>query len=335
MKIIFFGTPQFAVPSLERLIAEPDFAVLAVVTQPDKRRGRGNQLLPSPVKTVAIAHNLPIYQPKRVKKAAETLEKLRSAQADVFVVVAYGQILSPEILAMPRFGCVNAHGSILPKYRGAAPIQWSLVHGESETGITTMLMDAGMDTGPMLLEARTPIGLLETADDLVRRLAGLSADLLVETLPKLQQQTIQPIPQADDQATYAPPIQKSDYALDWSKAAIALHNQIRGFYPNCFTQFRGELLKVIATAPLGPDYWAQLPPEWQALESEWASLSQQTAPTGAIVQLAKGSGPIVQTGNGLLLLREVQQAGKRAQTGTDFANGTRLAIGERLGTAAD
>jgi methionyl-tRNA formyltransferase len=316
---------------LERLLAEPDFRVLAVVTQPDKRRGRGNQLIPSPVKAAAEAHHLPIYQPKRVKKAPDTLAKLRSAQADVFVVVAYGQILSPEILAMPRLGCVNAHGSILPKYRGAAPIQWSLYHGESETGITTMLMDAGMDTGPMLLEVRTPIGLLETADDLARRLASLSADLLVETLPKLQEQAIQPIPQDDAQATYAPLIQKSDYELDWSKAAIALHNQIRGFYPNCLTQFRGDLLKVMATAPLGPDYWAQLPPELQTLEPEWTALIQQTAPSGTIVHLAKGLGPIVQTSNGLLLLREVQQAGKRVQSGTDFANGTRLAIGERLG----
>jgi methionyl-tRNA formyltransferase len=143
MRVVFFGTPQFAVPSLERLDNHPEFEVLGVVTQPDKRRGRGNQLTPSPVKAVALTHQLPVWQPKRVKKNAETLTQLRQTEADVFVVVAYGQILSQEILDMPKLGCINVHGSILPKYRGAAPIQWCLYHGETETGITTMLMDAG------------------------------------------------------------------------------------------------------------------------------------------------------------------------------------------------
>ncbi|MEB3335835.1 MAG: methionyl-tRNA formyltransferase, partial [Leptolyngbyaceae bacterium] len=204
MRVIFFGTPHFAVPSLERLIADPECEVLAVVTQPDKRRGRGNQLDPSPVKAIALAHNLPVWQPKSIKKSDETLTQLAESQADAFVVVAYGQILSQRILDMPKLGCINAHGSLLPKYRGAAPIQWSLYHGEAETGITTMLMDAGMDTGPMLLKASTPIGLLDQAQELAQRLAALSADLLVETLLKLEQQTIQPIPQDPDQATYAP-----------------------------------------------------------------------------------------------------------------------------------
>src|SRR5579883_346594 len=214
MNIIFFGTPEFAVPSLEGLLAHSGFNVLAVVTQPDKRRGRGNQRSPSPVKAIAQAHQLPIYQPRRIKKDEATLEQLRSAQADAFVVVAYGQILSQEILDMPRLGCINAHGSILPRYRGAAPIQWSLYHGEPETGITTMLMDAGMDTGPMLLEARTPIALLDNFDTLAERLAHIGANLLVETLLKLGQQAIQPMPQDDTQATYAPLIKKEDCWLD-------------------------------------------------------------------------------------------------------------------------
>ncbi|MBD1942486.1 methionyl-tRNA formyltransferase, partial [Coleofasciculus sp. FACHB-712] len=240
MKVIFFGTPQFAVPTLERLLANPEFEVLGVVTQPDKRRGRGNQMMPSPVKSVALAHQLPVWQPQRIKKDEETLAQLKQTNADVFVVVAYGQILSQQILDMPKLGCINVHGSILPKYRGAAPIQWCLYHGETETGIATMLMDAGMDTGAVLLKANTPIGLLDNAQDLAQKLSEIGADLLVETLLKLERQEIEPIPQDESQATYAPLIKKPDYCLDWSKSAIALHNQVRGFFPDCVATFRGN-----------------------------------------------------------------------------------------------
>lgn len=330
MRVVFFGTPQFAVPTLERLLSHPAFEVLAVVTQPDKRRGRGNQLTPSPVKTVALAHNLPVWQPQRVKKDTETLTKLQETQADVFVVVAYGQILSQAILDMPQLACINVHGSILPKYRGAAPIQWCLYHGESTTGITTMLMDAGMDTGAMLLKATTPIHLLDNAQDLANRLADVGADLLVETLLKWQRQEIQPIPQEASLATYAPLIQKQDYWLDWSKAAIALHNQVRGFFPDCVAIFRGQVLKISATVPLGPAYWAELPPALRQLESDWHNLSARSGSLGEVVSIPKGVGPIIQTGAGLLLLQEVQLSGKRSQSGWDFANGSRLAVGEVL-----
>jgi methionyl-tRNA formyltransferase len=334
MKLVFFGTPEFAVPSLKQLLAHPAFEVLAVVTQPDKRRGRGNQLMPSPVKAVASSHELPVWQPKSVKKDAETLSQLRTYEADAFVVVAYGQILSQEILDMPRLGCINAHGSILPAYRGAAPIQWSLYRGDVETGITTMLMNAGMDTGPMLLKAFTPITWLDNAQTLAERLSQLSADLLVETLQQLAQQRIQPEPQDDAQATYAPLIQKSDYGLDWSRSAIALHHQIRGFFPNCTTGLRGEGLKVVASLPLDPEVLALLPTEFVPLQNEWATLSVTDGPKppGSIVAILKGWGPIVKTGTGYLLLREVQLAGKRPQSGWDFANGTRLAVDEVLQT---
>jgi methionyl-tRNA formyltransferase len=329
MKVIFFGTPQFAVPTLERLIHHPDFEVLGVVTQPDKRRGRGNQLTASPVKAVALAHQLPVWQPNRVKKHKPTLTHLRLAAADAFVVIAYGQILSQEILDLPKLGCVNVHGSILPKYRGAAPIQWCLYHGEAETGITTMLMDAGMDTGAMLLKAYTPIQLLDNSHDLAQSLTGLGADLLVETLTKLERQEIQPIPQDEREATYAPLIQKADFCLDWSRSAFELHNQVRGFFPNCVASFRGQSLKIIATAPLGSAYFAQLP-SLSVIEQQWSSLSASGRP-GEVVGIVKGTGPIIQTKEGLLLLREVQLAGKRAQSGWDFANGMRLAVGEVLG----
>lgn len=204
MKVVFFGTPQFAVPTLEKLLNHSDIEVLAVVTQPDKVRGRGKKITPSPVKSVAIVHNLPVWQPQRIKKDEVTLNQLQQIGADVFVVIAYGQILSQQILDMPKLACINVHGSILPEYRGAAPIQWCLHNGESETGITTMLMDAGMDTGAMLLKSATPIGLLDNSHELAEKLASMGADLLVETLVKLQNQEIKPILQDDAKATYAP-----------------------------------------------------------------------------------------------------------------------------------
>ena len=331
MKIIFFGTPDFAVSSLEKLLSNSEFEILAAVTQPDKRRGRGNKLTPSPIKSLAVGRNIAVWQPRRVKKDKETLEKLRLAEADVFVVVAYGQILSQEILALPRLGCVNVHGSILPEYRGAAPIQWSLYNGEKETGITTMLMDAGMDTGPMLLKAVTPVGLLDNAESLAGKLALLGADLLVETLLKLEGQEVEPIPQDNERATYAPLIKNDDYKLDWSRSALEIHNQVRAFFPNCVASFRGESLKVMAAVPVGPEYWSQLPPELEKLQKVWSSASEISGGPGFVVKVVKGLGPLVQTGDGLLLLRRVQLPGKKAVSGWDFANGTRLAVASVLG----
>ena len=329
MKIVFFGTPQFAVPSLERLVTDTAFEVAAVVTQPDKRRGRGGKVSPSPVKAVALPTGCPIWQPPRIKKDPETLHALTELDADAFVVVAYGQILSQEILDMPRLGCVNAHGSLLPQYRGAAPIQWSLFHGEPETGITTMKMDAGMDTGPMLEKEAVVIDLQDNAWTLAEKLADLSADLLVSTLLKLNEQIIRPVPQDDATATYAPLIQKADYQLNWQRSALALHNQVRGFYPNCTTRFRQQPLKVSATLPLGGTQPVPLPEnEAAVLKPLVEQLPEPTAP-GTVAALYKDYGPVVSTGDGYLLLREVKPAGKQAQSGWDFANGARLTVGER------
>lgn len=324
MRIVFFGTPEFAVASLKALLSNSTVEVLAVVTQPDKRRGRGTELSPSPIKAVALEHNLSVWQPRSVKKDADTLHWLHNSAADAFVVVAYGQILSQEILDIPRLGCVNAHGSLLPYYRGAAPIQWSIYHGEVETGITTMLMDAGMDTGAMLLKAATPIALSDNAWDLANRLSAIAADLLIETLVRLEQQTISPIPQDHEQATYAPLIKKEDYQLNWTRSAIALHNQIRGFYPNCVTTFRQQALKVTQSLSLDKLEIAELPAELEPLAG-------QDAVPGTIVGVLKNQGFIVKTGDGLLLLNEVQLAGKRSQASWDFVNGTRLSVGEILG----
>lgn len=333
MKIVFFGTPQFAVPTLEKLLYHPSFQVLGVVTQPDKRRERGNKLTPSPVKILANAHNLPVWQPERVKKDGETLNQLQLLNADAFVVVAYGQILSKKILNMPKFGCINVHGSILPQYRGAAPIQWCIHNGDKETGITTMLMDIGMDTGDILLKANIPISLLDNAQIVGDKLAVIGADLLVETLLKWERQEITSIPQDNSLATYASLIQKEDYNLDWSKTAIELHNQIRGFYPNCVTIFRNQPLKITGTVPLETAYIQELPEQVQDKIHNLPDLSTVSAQPGEVVNIAKGVGAIIQTGEGLLWLREVHPIGKKLQSGWDFVNGTRLSIGEVMGNS--
>jgi methionyl-tRNA formyltransferase len=225
---------------------------------------------------------------------------------------------------MPRLGCINVHGSILPKYRGAAPVQWCIARGEKETGITTMLMDAGMDTGPMLLKAYSPIALFDNAEQVGATLGQMGADLLLETLSKLDQGEITPIPQNNDDATYAPLIQKSDYLIHWQDSGRTIHDRVRGFYPNALTTFRGQPLKVMATIPL--DDPEQLPPELQTKD-----LSHLSGEVGAIVALWKNFGPVVQTGAGLLLLKEVQLSGKPPRSGGDLVNGSRLTIGEIFG----
>ena len=331
MKVVFFGTPDFAVPTLQKLLKNPDFHVLAVITQPDKRRERGNKLTPSPVKVLATEHHIPIWQPERIKKDDEILTQLKQIQADIFVVVAYGQILSQKILNMPKLGSINVHGSILPQYRGAAPIQWCVYNGEQETGITTILMDKGMDTGDMLLKVTIPIELLDNAQILGEKLAIIGADLLIETLYKLERREITPIPQDHTTATYASLIQKPDYILDWTKTAIQLHNQIRGFYPHCTATFRNQPVKITATVPLEPEYINALPDQLKQKIDKIPDLSTISGQPGEVVNIIKGLGAIIQTGAGLLLLREVQLIGKRPQSGWDFVNGTRLTLGEVVG----
>jgi len=310
MRIVFFGTPDFAVPTLEKLLSEPDFEVVGVVSQPDTRRGRGNQVSPPPVKATAIARNpnLKIWQPDRLKKDKAVLSEIESLEADVFVVVAYGQILSQKILNMPKHGCINVHGSLLPKYRGAAPIQWVIANGESITGITTMQMDAGIDTGAMLLKAKLEILPEDNTDTLSIKLANLGADLLIDTLRRLE--TIIPEPQDEALSCYSPMIGREDWQLDWNLEAITLHNRIRAFYPNCYTDFREQRLKITKTEVICEDENLNL--------------------VGTVAEIRKGKGFVVQTGKGLLLVKEVQPAGKKLQSGWDFVNGMRIEIGESL-----
>ncbi len=314
MKVVFFGTPQFAIPCLQALLQDQNFQVVTVVTQPDKRRARGTAIIPSPVKQLAQEHHIPIWQPQRCKTDSEFAQYLQTTKADVFVVVAYGQILPNSLLTIPKLGCINVHGSILPQYRGAAPIQWSIYNGDEQTGITTMLMDEGMDTGAMLLKSYLSIGILDNAQQIGQGLAQQGADLLKQTLLELG--TITPIAQDATLATYAPLIKKTDYLLDWHKSALQLHNQIRAFYPDCFTSFRENLLKIVTTVPA--EYIQDL-------------LEPTQGSAGEIVYLLKNQGPIIQTGDGLLLLKQVQIAGKKIQSGWDFVNGMRISIGEKLG----
>jgi methionyl-tRNA formyltransferase len=313
MRIVFFGTPSFAVPSLQILLQRSEFEVVAVVSQPDRPQGRGRKLLPTPVKALAQEHQIPVWQPNRLRKDEEVLTALDSTQADVFVVVAYGQILSPQVLSMPRLGCVNVHGSLLPAYRGAAPIQWAIARGETETGITTMLMDEGMDTGAMLLKAALPITPEQTSADLAALLAPLGAELLVDTLLQLDAGSITPTPQDPELATYAPLIKPADFHLHWEKSAWDLHNQIRAFYPQCYSGWQGERLKILRSDPPTAD-----PSQLSGAEM------------GMITAIQKGEGFSVQTGTNSLGIREVQMAGKRVQSAWDFANGVRLEVGQKL-----
>jgi len=301
--VVFFGTPDFAVPSLVKLIASDRFQVLAVVTQPDAKRGRGGQLVPAPVKQVALQHKLMVYEPVRLRQDAVVLQKLQDLGADFFVVVAYGQILPQSVLGMPKYGCVNVHGSLLPKYRGAAPVQWAIANGEQMTGVTTMLMDAGIDTGAMLKTASTEILPADNAHILSLKLADMGANLLLETLEQFAD--ITPIPQDDQQASYAPLIRKADWQISWQDPAIVSHNRVRGFYPNCFVNFRGDRLKILATEVI-----------------------PSTGKVGEITVVLKGRGVVVQTADQGLLLSQVQPANKKPQGGWDFANGFRLAVGQ-------
>ncbi|WP_373478803.1 methionyl-tRNA formyltransferase [Geminocystis sp.] len=330
MRIVFFGTPEFAVTTLEKLLQDSSHEVVAVVTQPDKRRGRGNKMIASPVKELALKHNLPVWQPTRIKKDKETLELLHKSHSDAFVVVAYGQILSHKILNMPKLGCINVHGSILPEYRGAAPIQWSIYDGKIETGVTTMLMDEGMDTGDMLLKAYTPIDLLMNVEELSEKLALQGGNLLLETLTKLAKNELKSIPQKEELVSYARLINKEDYSLDWSKSALQIHNQIRAFYPHCITNFREQNLKIIQSIPLTEINKLNLPSNLSKLSSFLQDIESFSGDVGEIVKTIKNFGFVVQTGSGLLLILEVQLAGKKQQSAWNFINGTHLQIGEKF-----
>jgi methionyl-tRNA formyltransferase len=308
MRLIFLGTPAFAVPTLERIV-EAGHQVPTVVTQPDRPSGRGQHAAAPPVKQAALRLGLPVYQPERVRRP-EAVEHLRVLAADAMIVVGYGQIIPQNVIDLPARGIINVHASLLPKYRGAGPIQWAILNGETRTGVTTMQIDAGLDTGDMLLKAETEIGAEENAVELGTRLAGMGADLLVKTLEGLERGTIMPEKQNAAQATYAPLLKKEDGAIDWSQPALSVHNRVRGLqpWPGASTSFRGQTLHI-----------------WK---SRAAGISGAAA--GRFLQLKP---PVVVCGVGSLELVEVQLEGRKRMAAADFANGQRLTDNDWLGEA--
>ena len=241
MRIVFCGTPQFAVPALKHLLAQPDFQIIAAISQPDRPRGRGHEVSFSPVKETAAAAGIPVHQPEKIR-APEAQELLQKLAPDVIVIIAYGQIIPARLLSIPKLGWINLHASLLPKYRGAAPINWAIANGETKTGVTSMRIDAGMDTGEILLQEEMDIGVAETAPELAARMSELGAPLMAETLRGLAAGTIAPRSQAHEHASSAPMLKKEDGRIDWSRPAREIFNRIRGFapWPGAYTSFRGQ-----------------------------------------------------------------------------------------------
>lgn len=309
MKIVFMGTPDFAVPCL-RTLAESEHDIAAVFTQPDKPKGRGYKMIPTPVKAEAEKYGIPVYQPLSLKKgedAEEAMKILRDIAPDLIVVTAYGQILPKSVLELPRYGCINIHASLLPKYRGAAPINWVLLSGETETGVTSMQMSEGLDTGDMLIKKSTKIGENETYEELYARLAIMGGEVLSETLAALESGSLAPEKQCDEQSCYSPMIRKEMSALDFTKPAAQVHNTIRGVIG--FTMLEGKRLKVF--------------------RSEIGGSAPAEAVCGGITDPASFS---VKCGDGVtIIFREVQPEGKKRMKTEDFLRGKKLTKGEVLG----
>ncbi len=310
------GTPDFAVGALQAII-EAGHQVSAVVTQPDKPKGRGKELQMTPVKACAAAHNIPVFQPGKIKEP-EAVEVLRSYEADIFVVAAFGQILSEEILSMPKYGCVNIHASLLPKYRGAGPIQWAIIDGEKKTGVTIMQMEKGLDTGDMLLQKEVEIDPKETGDSLHDKLAAAGAELIVEALPKIAAGQLTPRKQNDAESCYAKMLQKSMGRIDWNLTADKLDCLIRGLisWPGASTTFRGKNLKI----------WEEEP----VMEGDFSVSISESLP-GTIVCVEKEAF-YVQTKEGVLKVLSVQIEGKKRMAVKDFLLGYPIKAGECLGS---
>ncbi len=317
MKILFMGTPQFAVPSLGALL-ERGYEVAAVVTQPDRPKGRKRELTPSPVKVFATERGLPVLQPEKLR-SPEGVAAVSEIAPDVIVTAAYGQILPKSVLALPRLGCINVHGSLLPRYRGGAPIQRSIIDGEKVTGVTLMYMAEGLDTGDMIAKVEVPITDEDTAGTMFEKLSEAGSKLLLEWLPRIADGTAGRTPQIDEESTYAPNLSREDEKLDWSQSSRRIFDRVRGLNPMAggFTFLDGEVFKVWGcTIPSPSD---------AELRSEWT----EYAP-GAVLETG-AFGIRVRTGDGSIVLTDVQPAGKKALKAAEFAKGARLAPGKTLG----
>ena len=347
MKILFWGTPAYAVPSLEALV-EAGHDLVGVVSQPDRRRGRGKELVPSAVKARALELGLPVFTPERIRRDEACQRQLADLGADVYVVVAFGQILPPAVLAQPPLGCWNGHGSLLPRWRGAGPIQWSLLEGDAETGVGIMAMEEGLDTGPVLLERALPIGLLENAQQLGARLAQLTADLLVEAMPLLaaagpgpEAERLQHLGvrrQGETGLTYARMLTKNDAVIDWQQSALAIHRRVMGLYPSALSSWNGKRLKLLATEPLVTRLAEQLSPEAAALakaadQGHGPAAETQRPAAGSVLEVVPGIGLVVATDGCPLLVRKAQLEGKSPAEGTALLQQLQAKPGDHLGDA--
>jgi methionyl-tRNA formyltransferase len=319
MRLVFCGTPQFAVPSLKHLLARADFEVLGVITQPDRPRGRGHEVSFSPVKEAALAAHLRVHQPEKIR-ALEVQELLQQLSPDVIVIIAYGQIIPARLLSIPKHGWINLHASLLPKYRGAAPIHWAIANGETRTGLTTMRIDAGMDTGEILLQHELGIGPKETAPELAARMAEAGAPLVEETLRGLAAGTIVPRPQNHAVATLAPILKKEDGRIDWNRSAHEIYNRMRGFasWPGAYTTFRGQTCHL----------WAE-------------PVSSVLIPGQSLGEIGRAPGTLLREENAffilcgnstVLRLQTVKLEGRKPVNAIDFANGAHLKAGEGFGS---
>ena len=310
LRIVFMGSPVWAASCMQRLLEGPD-PVVAAYCQPDKRAGRGRKMTAQPVASDARDRGVPVHQPRTLRQP-DVVEQLGSLEPDLIVVVAYGKILPPAVLAIPRFGCINVHFSLLPAWRGAAPVQYSIIHGDERSGVTTMLMDEGLDTGPILLQRSEPIAPDDTTDSLGRRLTGLGADLLTETIDALRAGTLRATPQDSGSATHARTLKKEAGAIDWARPAIELERLIRGTYPwpGAFTFRAGKRVKVLRAYLVDHPCGAAAPGE---------------------VVAADRTGITVACGAGFVSLIEVQPEGKRAMDARSFVNGFRVQQGETWG----
>ncbi|WP_028611120.1 methionyl-tRNA formyltransferase [Paenibacillus harenae] len=312
MRIVFMGTPEFAVPSL-KLLVEQNYNIVAVVTQPDRPKGRKKTLTPPPVKEAALSLGLPVLQPERMK-SADAVAAVAELRPDLIVTAAYGQILPKGVLDLPRLGCINVHGSLLPKYRGGAPIQRSIMNGESSTGVTIMYMAEGLDTGDMISVVELPITDEDTSGTMFGKLSIAGAELLGRTLPSIIAGEAKAVPQQNELATYAPNLTRADERIDWNKPARAIFNQVRGLSPmaGAFTYLNGEVFKV-----------------WACSADDEAGDPASNAP-GTVLR-ADNNGIQVQTGKGVLSLKEIQPAGKKTMNAADWLKGARLEAGTLFG----
>lgn len=310
--IVFMGTPDFAVPILRKLV-EANYSIALVVTQPDRPKGRKKVLTPPPVKEEAVKLGLPVFQPEKIKQE-DALEKLEEIKPDLILTAAYGQILPVRLLELPRLGCVNVHASLLPKYRGAAPIHYAVMNGESETGVTLMYMEQGLDTGAMISKVSVPIEEEDNTGTLFEKLSLKGAELVIQTLPDLLAEQVQAEPQKDEEASYAPMLTREDERIDWHRSARQIFNQVRGLnpWPGAFTTWNNQVMKI-----------------WESrVHAETSEASSKTP--GTVLQVSADE-IIVQAGSGEIALTRIQPAGKKAMDVKDFVQGKSIERGTILG----